>query len=78
MPEVPANTFGLALPLRIVQLEESVKVMDPSDRVAAYIYVAAERERRVQTNRLSPAEGVAAAKVIARALTEAIAGSLRS
>jgi hypothetical protein len=38
---------GLNLPLRIERLEESVKVMDPSDRVAAYIYVAAERERRV-------------------------------
>ena len=75
MPEVPANPFGLALPLRIVQLEEAVKVMDTSDRVAAYIYVAAERERRVQTNRLSPTEGVEVAKVIARALTDAITGS---
>ena len=64
---------GLSLPLRIVQLEEAAKVMDPSDRVAAYIYVAAERERRVQTNRLSPVEGVEVAKVIARALTDAIA-----
>ena len=52
--------------------------MDTSDRVAAYIYVAAGRERQVQTNRLSPAEGVEAAKVIARALTDAIAGSGRS
>ena len=72
MPEASANPFGLSLPLPIVQLEESVKVMDTSDRVAAYIYVAAERERRVQTNRLSPAEGVGVAKVIARALTDAI------
>ncbi|MCJ2097684.1 hypothetical protein [Methylobacterium sp. E-046] len=69
---------GLNLPLRIERLEESVKVMDPSDRVAAYIYVAGEREQRVQTNRLSPAEGVEVAKVIARALTDAIAGSGRS
>ncbi|WP_267425998.1 hypothetical protein [Methylobacterium sp. GC_Met_2] len=74
MPNEAPNPFGLALPLRIVQLEESVKVMDAGERVAAYIYVAAERERRIQTNRLSPAEGVEAAKVIARALTDAITG----
>lgn len=68
------NPFGLTLPLRIVQLEESVKVMDTGDRVAAYIYVAAGRERQIQTKRVSPAEGVAAAKVIARALTDTITG----
>lgn len=67
------NPFGLTLPLRIVQLEESVKVMDAGERVAVYIYTCAERERRLQTKRLSPAEGLAAAKVIARALTDAIA-----
>ena len=78
MPNEPPNPFGLSLPLRIAQLEKSVKVMDPSERVAAYIYVAAGRERRVQTNRLSPAEGVEMARVIARALTDAIAGSERS
>lgn len=74
MAEQPTNPFGLSLPLRIVQLEESVKVMDSGDRVAAYIYVSADRERRIQTHRVSPAEGVEAAKVIARALTEAIMG----
>ena len=41
MPEVLANPFDLALPLRIVQFEEAVKVTDTSDCVAAYIYVAA-------------------------------------
>ncbi|WP_267357148.1 MULTISPECIES: hypothetical protein [unclassified Methylobacterium] len=74
MADEAPNPFGLALPLRIVQLEEAVKVMDTGDRVAAYIYVAAGRERQVQTRRLSPAEGVEAAKVIARALTAAIMG----
>lgn len=28
MPDAPSNPFGLTLPLRIVQLEEAVKVMD--------------------------------------------------
>lgn len=74
MVEQPTNPFGLSLPLRIVQLEEAVKVMDSGDRVAAYIYVAAGRERQIQTHRVSPAEGIEAAKVIARALTDAIAG----
>jgi len=41
------NPFGLTPPLRIVQLEESVKVMDSGDRVAAYTYVAAGRERQI-------------------------------
>ncbi|MCJ2015829.1 hypothetical protein MKK84_00040 [Methylobacterium sp. E-065] len=77
MPDDAPNPFGLALPLRIVQLEEAVKVMDTGDRVAAYIYVAAGQERQVQTRRLSPAEGVEAAKVIARALTDAIMGGSR-
>jgi hypothetical protein len=45
MPDGPANPFGLTLPLRIVQLEEAVKVMDSGDVVAAYIYVAVGRER---------------------------------
>lgn len=69
------NPFGLILPLRIVRLEEAVKVMDRGDRVAAYIYVSDDRERRLQTKRLSPEEGVKAAKVIARALTEAISAA---
>ncbi|WP_267424343.1 hypothetical protein [Methylobacterium sp. GC_Met_2] len=73
MPNEAPNLFGPVLPLRIVQLEEAVKVMDAGDRVAAYIYVAAGRERQVQTKRLSPAEGLATAKAIARALTDAIA-----
>jgi hypothetical protein len=72
MPDGTRNPFGLTLPLRIVQLEEAVKVMDSGDVVAAYIYVAAGRERQTQTRRVSPAEGVEAAKVIARALTDAI------
>jgi hypothetical protein len=63
------SDLGLQLPLRIVALEESVKVMDADGRCAAYIYTAAERERRLQTKRLSPEEGIEAAKVIARALT---------
>jgi hypothetical protein len=77
MPEVLANPLGLVLPLRIVQLEEAVKVMDTSDRVAAYIYVAAGRDRQMQTKRLSPGQGVEAAKVIARALTDAITGGAK-
>ena len=72
MPDDASNPFGLTLPLRIVQLEEAVKVMDSGDVVAAYIYVAAGRERQTQTRRPSPAEDVEAAKVIARALTDAI------
>lgn len=72
MHEAPTNPLGLTLPLRIVQLDEAVKVMDSGDRVAAYIYVSEDRERRIQTKRVSPAEGVEAAKVIARALTDAI------
>ncbi|MCJ2089915.1 hypothetical protein MKK88_28585 [Methylobacterium sp. E-005] len=75
MADDTPNPFGLSLPLRIVQLEEAVKVMDSGDRVAAYIYIAAGQERQIQTKRVSPAEGVESAKVIARALTDAIAGS---
>lgn len=63
--------LGLTLPLRIEALEESVKVIDAHGKVAAYVYIAAERERRLQTNRLSPEEGLAVAKVAARALTDA-------
>lgn len=71
MPDGPPNPFGLILPLRIVQLEEAVKVMDSGEVIAAYIYVAAGRERQTQTRRVSPTEGVEVAKVIARALTDA-------
>ncbi|MHB2205412.1 hypothetical protein [Methylobacterium sp. CM6257] len=63
------SDLGLQLPLRIFVMEESVKVMDADGRCAAYVYTAAERERRLQTKRLSPEEGIEAAKVIARALT---------
>jgi len=77
MPDAPANPFGLTLPLRTVQLEEAVKVMDSGDRAAAYIYVAARRERQTQTRRVSPAEG-GTAKVIARALTDFITRLLLS
>jgi uncharacterized protein (DUF2384 family) len=63
------SDLGLQLPLRVVALAESVKVMDADGRCAAYVYTAAERERRLQTKRLSPEEGIEAAKVIARALT---------
>ena len=52
-------------------------MVDAGERIAAYIYVAAGRERQIQTKRLSPAEGLAAAKVIARALTDAIEGGAR-
>ncbi|MGH1575570.1 hypothetical protein ACRAWG_39325 (plasmid) [Methylobacterium sp. P31] len=61
--------LGLQLPLRIFVTEDSVKVIDADGRVAAYVYTAAERERRLQTKRLSPEEGIATAKVIARGLT---------
>jgi hypothetical protein len=61
--------LGLQLPLRIVALAESVKVIDADGRCAAYVYTCAERGRRLQTQRLSPEESVATAKVIVRALT---------
>lgn len=67
------NPFGLVLPLHIEVLEEAVKVLDAQGKTAVYIYVAAERERRLQTKRLSPEEGLAVAKVAARALTDQIA-----
>ena len=65
--------LGLTLPLRIERLEEVIKVVDANGKAAAYFYIAAERERRLQTNRLSPEEGVELAKITARALTDAIA-----
>lgn len=74
MPDISPSPFGLTLPLRIVQLEEAVKLVDAGERVAAYIYVAAGREQQIQTKRVSPDEGLAAAKLIARALTDAITG----
>jgi hypothetical protein len=63
------SDLGLQLPLCVIALTEAVKVVDAGGRCAAYVYTAAERERRLQTKRLSPEEGIATAKVIARALT---------
>jgi hypothetical protein len=63
------SDLGLQLPLRIVAQDESVKVIDAGGRVAAYVYTSADHEQRLQTKRLSPEEGIATAKVIARALT---------
>lgn len=68
--------LGLVLPLRIERLEEAVKVVDANGKAILYAYVCEERERRLQTNRLSPEEGVEAARICARALTDAIAGQL--
>ncbi len=66
------TTLGLTLPLRIERLEEAVKVVDANGKAIAYFYIAAERERRLQTNRHSPEEGVALAQICARALTDAL------
>ena len=68
----PTNPYGLTLPLKIQRLEESVKVVDATGKVAFYVHFGPERERRLQMNRLSPEQGLAAAKVCARALTTAI------
>lgn len=67
--------LGLSLPLRIRQTEESVVVLDSVGRSAAYIYVCAEPERRRETKRLSPAEGIEVAKIVARALTDRLEGA---
>ena len=69
-PELKRQSASLALHLQAQGVQKG-------DRVAAYIYVSADRERRIQTHRVSPAEGVEAAKVIARALTDAITGGSR-
>ncbi|MGE8128916.1 hypothetical protein ACQKQD_18245 [Methylobacterium sp. NPDC080182] len=66
--------LGLVLPLQIERLEEAIKVVDANGKAAAYCYVSDNPERRLQTGRLSPEEGVETAKVIARALTDALAG----
>lgn len=68
------NPIGLVLPLRIERLEEAVKVLDANGKAILYAYVCEERERRLQTNRLSPEEGVEIARICARALTDALAG----
>jgi hypothetical protein len=61
--------LGLQLPLSIVAQEGPAGVIDAGGRVAAYVYTSDDRERRLQTQRLSPEEGIEAAKIIARALT---------
>lgn len=66
------NPLGLVLPLRIERLEEAVKGVDANGKAACYFYIAAERERRLQTGRLSPEEGVEAARICARALADAL------
>jgi hypothetical protein len=63
------SDLDLQLPLRIFVLEGAVKVIDAGGRVAAHVYTCIDRERRLQTKRLSPEEGVKTARVIARALT---------
>ncbi|GJD44009.1 hypothetical protein AFCDBAGC_1871 [Methylobacterium cerastii] len=64
------SNFGLVLPLRIEVAEESVSVVDAAGVRAFYVYTCAEPERRRNTNRLSPEDGVAVAKIAARALTD--------
>ncbi|MBN6822854.1 hypothetical protein JRF84_25145 [Methylobacterium organophilum] len=66
--------LSLVLPLRIVQLEEAVKVVDANGKAVCYFYTAAGHERRLQTGRLSPEDGVEAARICARALTDALSG----
>jgi hypothetical protein len=66
------NPFGLTLPLKIQILEEAVKIVDVNGKAAAYFYIAAERERRLQINRLSPEEGIEVARVCARSLMDEI------
>ncbi len=71
----PAMTdLGLVLPLRIERLEEAVKVVDANGKAICYFYTAEGHERRLQTGRHSPKEGVALAQITARAPTDAIAG----
>ena len=66
------SDLTLVLPLRIKTTEESVQVIDGAERVIFYVYVCAEPQRRQNMKRLSPAQGLAAAQVAARALTERI------
>ncbi|KAA0117913.1 hypothetical protein CIW48_27320 [Methylobacterium sp. P1-11] len=66
------TALGLVLPLRIERLEEAVKVVGAHGKSALYVYISADRERRLQTGRLSPEEGVEAARICARALTDAL------
>ena len=66
------TSLGLRLPLTIEALEESVKVVDRGGVVAAYVYVSDDSERRQQTRRLTRAQGIEVARVIARALTDSL------
>ena len=68
------SSFGLVLPLRIEVAEESVSVVDAAGVKAFYVYVCAEPERRMNTKRLSPEEGVAVAQIAARAMTDRVEG----
>lgn len=70
--------LGLVLPLRIERLEEAIKVVDANGKAICYFYVASERERRIQTNRLSPEEGVALAQITARSLTDALSALIKA
>ncbi len=66
------SALSLVLPLRIECLEEAVKVVDANGKAACYFYIAAGHERRLQTGRHSPEEGVELARICARALTDAL------
>ncbi|TXM92097.1 hypothetical protein FV222_23690 [Methylobacterium sp. WL103] len=66
------SALGFNLPLRIKVTEESVQVIDNAERVIFYVYVCAEPERRQNMKCLSPAQGLAAAQIAARALTDRI------
>lgn len=61
------SSFGLVLPLRIGVAEESVSVVDAAGVKAFYVYTCAEPERRRNTRRLSPEDGIAVAKIAAGA-----------
>ena len=47
-------------------------MIDGAKRATFYVYECAEPERRRNMKRLSPAEGLAAAQIAARALTDRI------
>ncbi|MFK5596508.1 hypothetical protein ACFZ8E_05820 [Methylobacterium sp. HMF5984] len=67
-----SEALRFALPLRIMATAESVQVVDRAGRVIFYVYVCAEPERRMNTKRLSPEEGIAVAQIAARALTDRV------
>ena len=66
------SALDFSLPLRIKTTEESVQVIDKAERVIFYVYVCAEPERRKNTRRLLPEEGIAVAQIAARAVTNRI------